>query len=289
MYRRVVVNFCSSVDVERFSTVMVENNDIAVKTSYSYISVTDIALTNCYLVAHQRKVLGSIAVGKVIDRGVNIRDIYEGSKVIVYAIQSPRYLYTLGGAQDVVVIEHENTVVAEPKDYKDLELLIIATLSIKKELIDDIKGKDVLLIGEDISLTSFAYYTSKYSCRIGVVPKCFPYTDIVKGEHISLYNTNRFFDVVVVATSDPLCVCLALKKLAKYENSMAILYPYTYNILGGLCLRNNIRFRTIVFGDISTGIEVFEAYKNLIVNKLNVVNVDRLPKKISKPLLIEFS
>lgn len=289
MYRRVVVNFCNSIEIERFYTTIINNNDIAIRTSYSYLSVADIALSNCYLVANQRKSLGSIAIGKVVDKGVNVSGIYEGVRVVVFPINSPQYLETSGGAQDIVVVDQSYAKVVELKSYSDLEVLIIAALSVEGELIEYIKGKDVLLIGNDISLAAFAYYASKYSCRVGIIPKQFPDLGLAKAEHISLYDKSRQFDVVVVATANPVYVRLATRNMLKNRDSMVILYPHTHNLLHGICTKYNVRIRSMAFGDIDIGLKVFESYRDTIMSKIKAFDMNQLPKNITEPLFIKFS
>lgn len=288
MYRRITTRFCESINTETYHSFIVRENDVAIKTSYSYISVTDIAIAKCNLVADSYKVLGSIAIGKVVDRGVNVNNIYEGHRAIVYPIHSPHYLYTLGGAQDIIVIDQKYAKVVEFNSYNDLEIGIIATLSVDKEFIDYVKGKDIVLIGDDISLIVFAYYASKYSCRIGITSRSLD-VGVAKAEHISLYSTTRLFDVLVIASTDPATLCLAVRNLAN-NNASLLLYPYLQNMISGSCIKdNNISINVISFGDIDIGLEVFETYRDVLVKRIKVIDIDHIPKSFTVPIFIRFS
>lgn len=289
MYRRAVVNFCGELSLERFPVVMIRSSEVVLRTSYSYLSVTDLALVYCNLVAKDRKPLGSIAVGRVVDKGVAVEGISEGSRAVAFLLSSPYYTYSLGGIQDLVVVDRGYVRVAELKNYSDLELTVIATLSIDRELLDYLKGRDVALIGEDLSILTFAYYASKHSCRIGLVPQYTLKLNIVKGEHVSLYNTSRPFDTIVLTTPEPAVACLATKNLLKNKGSTVIAYPYTWGFLGSICIKNDLVIKSIALGDIEVGIRVFEEYKNAVMSKLKVYDLESLPKHPTEPLFVRLS
>lgn len=288
MYRRAIVNFCGAISIDNFDFFMIRSNEVALKSLYSYVSVADVAIANCYIVGDARKPLGSISVGRVIERGVDVEDVHEGSRAIAFPIHSPQFLYTDGALQDVVVTERDLVKVAELEGYNDLEALLIAALSVTKDLIEYIKGRDVILIGNDLSLTTFAFYASRYSSRIGLVPSLSKGLDIDVGEHVSLYKKHREFDTIVIATADPSGLCLAIKNLSKDRGSTLIVYPYIHQILNSICIRSrDIEMKTLRLGDIGIGIEVFEAVKERLIRRVSVVSIDELQKGVSKPLIVK--
>lgn len=287
MYRRAIVNFCGSIFLEKFSITMIKSSEIALKVLYSYFSIADAAFVCCNLVAKERKVLGSIAIGKVVDKGVAVEDINEGSRAIAFLINSPQYTRSLGGIQDLVVVDREYVKVVELKNYSDLELLAIAALSVDRELIEYLKGRDVALVGEDLSILTFAYYATRYSCRVGIVPRHTLRFNLVKGEHISLYNSSKLFDVLILATHEPAIACLAIKNLLKGKEPTVILYPYTQNFLSSICIKDNMVVKSIALGDTEIGVKVFEEHKNIIMSKLKILDLESLPKYPVEPLFIK--
>ncbi|MEM4789278.1 MAG: hypothetical protein QXM55_05565 [Ignisphaera sp.] len=289
MYRKAIVLFCGDINIEKFSSIAIKKNEVAIKTSYTYFSVADIAFNSCNLVAKDRKTLGSITVGKIVDLGVGVKDLSEGSRVIAFIVNSPQYKNTLGGAQDVIVIEHNYVRAVKLVEYSDEELLLLATLSIDKEVIDYLKGKDVLLVGNDISVLSFAHYAQKYSCKLGVISKyTINISNFVKCDHVSLYDNSKSFDTIVIASPDPVVVCLTIKNFTKEKGSKVIMYPHINNLLRGRCIENNeISIKIAYLGDIEVGIEVFKAYGDKLLNQVKVVKLEHLPKQISEPLIIK--
>uniref|UniRef100_A0A7C2V9C6 Uncharacterized protein n=1 Tax=Ignisphaera aggregans TaxID=334771 RepID=A0A7C2V9C6_9CREN len=291
MYRRISVNFCGDILVDVFSSFMLRSNEVAIKVSHSYLSVTDVAFSKCSLVASNRKALGSIAIGRVVDRGVSVEDVSEGSRAIGFVLMSPYYTSNLGGAQDIAVIDQYFVREVKMDVYTDLEALLIAGLSVSKDVVDELKGKDVVLIGEDISLLTFAYYAQKYSCKVGIVPRyMFLGAKIVKGEHISLHSVKKTFDVVVLAVSDPAIACLAAKNLSKTKGSMLILYPGTQRFLPSICVdQDDAKIKVMGLGDLDLGIKVFEEYRDLLIQSLRILKPEELPKRLDKPSVIRFA
>ncbi|MEM1526164.1 MAG: hypothetical protein QW775_03835 [Ignisphaera sp.] len=289
MYKKATVFFCGDIHIEKFSSVMIKKNEVAIKTSYTYFSTADIAFNSCNLVAKDHKTLGSISVGKIVDVGTEVKDLNEGSKAIAFVVQSPQYIYSLGGAQDVIVVEHNYVKAVKLTEYNDEELLLLAALSIDKEAIDYLKGKDVLLVGNDIAILTFAYYAQKYSCKLGVISKyTINISDVVKGDHVSLYDNSKSFDTIVIASSDPVVVCSSLRNFVKEKGSKVILYPHMHNLLRGRCIKNNeISIKIANLGNIEVGIEVFKAYRDNLLNQVKIVELEHLPKQVAEPLIVK--
>jgi len=267
---------------------MIRRNELAIRISYSYLSVSDICIANCFLVASSHKPMGSISVGRVIHRGVDVENIYEGMRVVLFPINSPRYLETLGGAQEVAVIDHHYVKPAEFKNYSDIETMLIAMLSVESDVVDLVKGKDILIMGNDISLLTFAYYASRYSCRIGTIPKLTINSKVLKGEHVSLHNSDKKFETIVVATPDPTAICLAIKNLAAHKATI-ILYPQLNKLLNGICINNKeIRMATIGLGNMQIGIEIFENFKEFLMKEITIIDHEDLTEHVSRPLILRF-
>jgi hypothetical protein len=289
MYRRLVVTYCGDIYLEKYSSILLKSKEVLIKTSYTYLSVADIALNNCELVAKGRKVLGSIAVGKVIDIGVAVNDVISGSRAVIFAINSVDYLDTFGCAQDLFSVEKDFIKIVKLSEYNDKELLILAILSVDKDILEVLKGGDILLIGEDISILSFAHYAKRYSCRVGIVPQfTLHLLNTIGTEHISIYNSPKNFDVIVLATHDPLLMCLTVKKFAKDRGSKVIVYPHMYKSMAFSCINSsNISIETVGFGDIEVGIEIFDTYRDSISKLFKVFEVNNVPMKNSNPLIVK--
>lgn len=290
MYRKAFSIFCGDVHLGRYSSILLKRNEVLIKTSYAYISVTDIALNNCELIAKNVKTLGSVAVGKVVDVGVDVDDVVPGSRAVVFAINNLHYMDYFGVAQDLVNSEKEYVKVVKLGEYEDKELLIIASLSVDMSILELLKGRDVMLIGEDISIITFAHYAQKYSCRIGIVPRyTIPLLNTVGTEHVSIYNSYKDFDVIVIATHDPLPICLSVKNFAKERGSKVIVYPHMQKNLAITCTKSkDIFIETISLGDIGVGVEVYNAYRSAISRMVKVIDVDNIPAKVKEPLIIRF-
>ncbi|MEM0371542.1 MAG: hypothetical protein QXK54_03995 [Ignisphaera sp.] len=288
MYTRIITRFCNSIHLEKYPVVMIRRNELAIRISYSYLSVSDICIANCFLVASSHKPMGSISIGRVIHRGVDVENIYEGMRVALFPINSPLYLETLGGAQEVAVIDHHYVKSAELRNYNDIETMLIAALSVEGGAVDLVKGKDVLIIGNDISILTFAYYASRYSCRIGIIPKLTINSKVLKGEHVSLHNSDRKFETIIVATPDPMAICLAIKNLATHKATI-VLYPHLHKLLNGICINNKeVKIITIALGDMQIGAEVFENFKEFLMKEITIVDPEDLTKHISRPLILRF-
>lgn len=289
MYIRVITRFCNSIVLDRYPVVMIKRNELAVRTSYTYISVTDASILKCAIVASFHKPIGSIAVGQVIHSGVDVNDVHEGMRVALFPINSPYYLDTVGGAQEISVIDRLYVKPIEFKNYNDLEATIISALSVKKDIIDVIKGKEIAVVGNDLSLLPFAYYSSQYSSGLNLVAKYSKeLIDMIKGGHISLYNSSKKFDVVVIASSDPMAVCLSVKNLASCRTTI-VLYPYLSKLLNNICINGkDINIVTMSFGDMKQGIEIYEYFKELIRKEINVIELKDFKGDVDKPLFLKF-
>ncbi|MEL9939578.1 MAG: hypothetical protein QW632_03350 [Ignisphaera sp.] len=280
MYQRVVVPYCGKPATKKYSGFIIGRNEVAVDISYVYMSVADEALINCMLVAQtSESVLGFAGVGKVIGVGLNVSDVREGDRVIVYADNS-------GVAQSIHIADRRVLIPFNAKGFNDLEALIIAVFSVSKDLVESVKGTNVLIVGKDLSIMPFALESQLNSSKMYTVPSHTLWPDIVKGEHISVYDTSPLYDVAVVATYDPLVLSLILR-MAK-EGATIILHPLLMPLAKFMEFKpsSNISLKSMKFGDISNGIQVYEKLKEIANSRIKPLDISTYLEKLTHPAAV---
>lgn len=291
MYRRAVVHYCGDVIVENYSGVLLKRNEVLVEVGYVYMSIADEALTHCFTVSRSSKaVLGSIAVGRVLRTGVEFHGVSEGDRVIVFPIMGLAPIEIDGACQSVYGIDAKYILESSQKAFSDLEMLYIAILSIHRKQLDLVKGVNTLIIGNDLSLLPFAHYSTMYASRLAIIPRYTLWPEIIKGEHVSMYNNDRRFDVVVLASSDPLASNVILKRFQ--EASTLIIHPslsFTLRFSGVSPLNSDKHIIPMKFGDIALGIEIYNEFREHITKRVRVVGMDDVPKTVKSPLVVQIS
>lgn len=234
--------------------------------------------------------LGTIAIGKVAGIGVGVQGISEGSRVIVFPVSANAPIEVDGACQSIYSVDIKYVLEASQKAFNDLEMLFIASLSIHKKVLDTIKGLSTLIVGNDISILPFAYYSMLYSSKFAIIPRYTLWPELVKGEHVSIYNNGRKFDAVILASPDPLVNNIILK--SHRDASIIIIHPSILSTLRSDSLLHpdaEKRILTMKFGDIATGIEVFNVYREHLIKKVELLNFNSISKSIRAPLIIQIS
>jgi hypothetical protein len=278
LYYRIVVNFCSTPLLQEFRSFIVRLGEVAIQVSYAYMSVADEAYTKCLLVARDSPhPLGTIAIGKVIGVGVGASEFREGDRVIAFTL-------TGGGAQSILSTHVNNAVTFNAREYNYLEALAVACLSIHRELLEVVKGANVLIVGKDLSIIPFAYAAQQYSCRVFTVPKHTLWPDVIKGEHISIYEGEQLFNVIVIASCNPLVISMVLR-LAK-DNATVIVHPALRSLvrLSDIGM-GNVMIKLMQFGDMSSGEAVYTKFRDVIMSRIPVLKPQDF---VSKPVFPAF-
>uniref|UniRef100_A0A7C5Z0G1 Uncharacterized protein n=2 Tax=Ignisphaera aggregans TaxID=334771 RepID=A0A7C5Z0G1_9CREN len=289
MFKKVTVNYCGDIAVTEYFGSVVKEKELLIEIKYVYMSIADEALNQCNIIAKDyRRTLGSIAVGKVVRSGIGVQDIFEGSRVLVFPIANNAPIEFDGACQSIYNIGAEYVIASSQKAFNDLEMLFIATLSIHRKILNNIKGLSTLIVGNDISILPFAYYSMLYSPKFAIIPQYTLWPDILKSEHVSPYNSNRKFDVVVLASSDPLINNIVLKSYQ--DATIIIIHPSVLPMIKLSNMLSSYSEKHVIvmkFGDIGTGIEIFNAFKENLTKRINLIKVDYIPKNIKTPLIIQ--
>jgi len=278
LYYRIAVNFCDTPIIQSFRGFMARLGEVAVQVSYAYMSIIDEAHAKCLLIAKDSPhVMGTVAVGKVIAVGIGVDRFREGDRVVAFTL-------TGGGAQSILTVSTSNVVVYNAKEFDYLDVLIIATLSVKRKLLDIVKGANVLVVGNDLSIIPFAHVAQQYSLKVFTIPRYTSWSDIVKGEHISIYEDRQLFDVIVIASCDPLVISL-VPRLAK-DDAIMIVHPAVRNLLKFSDFNaKSITIKFIQFGDMVSGESIYTEFKDIIRSKTPLLNPQNF---IAKPVFPAF-
>ncbi|MCX8168200.1 MAG: hypothetical protein N3D82_04150 [Ignisphaera sp.] len=261
------------------------------EVKYVYMSIADEALTHCFMVSKDgKRTLGSIAVGRVLRTGVESRNISEGDRVTVFPILGHAPIEIDGACQSVYSIDTKYVLESSQKAFSDLDMLYIAALSINREQLNSVKGVSTLIVGNDLSLLPFMYHSMLYASRLAIIPKYTLWPEIVKGEHVSIYDSSRRFDTIILASSDPLVNDIILKNFR--EASTIIIHPSISSMLrfdNSLLFNSDKHILSIKFGDIASGIEIYSEFKECISKRVKLTNIDDVPKNIKSPLIVQIS
>ena len=280
MYLRILVNFCGVPETREYRSFIVRFGEIAIQISYAYMSSVDEAYTKCWIVAQDSQhILGTIGVGKVVAVGVGVDSVREGDRVAAITFSSSAQSITTASSSAIHVFNSSN--------YTDLDLVFIASLSIQRQLLELIKGVHVLIVGKDLSIIPFALAAQQYAAKLYIIPKYTLWPDIVKGEHVSLFEDKPVSDVAVIATYDP-AVVSAIPRLVK-EDATLILHPLIKKVSTlTSSAPSSFNIKTMRFGDLAVGEAMYEKLKDVIVSRVPVVKPGVFIEKPRFPSIISF-
>jgi hypothetical protein len=106
----------------------------------------------------------------------------------------------------------------------------------------------------------------------------------VKGEPISIYEDRQLFDVIVIASCDPLVISL-VPRLAK-DDAIMIVHPAVRNLLKFSDFNaKSITIKFIQFGDMVSGESIYTEFKDIIRSKTPLLNPQNF---IAKPVFPAF-
>ncbi len=279
MYRRLVINYCGTPKIEEYRAVMIRKSQVLINVTHTLYSIADDALSRCWIVASDfKRALGSIGIGKIIEKSFDINNLEIGSRVLLFPINRGAPIDIDGAAQEMYTADYDIVKLANMKIYTDVEILLIGSLSIDKNILDLLRGVRTLIVGKDPSILSFIYYASLYSSNISIIPKYTYAINNVKLSHESLFSRDKTFDVVVLAIHDQYVIDLVLNNFG-VNSSIIILYPSIISTIGS-SLRGLIKNITIVpmrFGDLRIGEEVYNNIKNNL--KINIIDIEKFSTK----------
>lgn len=290
-YRKVIVHYCGEAFVTDYSGFLLREREVLVEVKYVYMSIADEALTRCFIVSNDyKRVLGSIAIGKVVRIGTGIQGIFEGDRVIVFPLSGRAPVDIDGAGQEMYSVNERYVLESSQKAYNDIEMLLIATLSIHRKMLENVKGLSTLVVGNDLSILPFVYYSTLYSPRFAIVPQYTLWPEVIKGEHVSMYNSGKKFDVIILASSDPLVSNIILRNYQ--DASTIIIHPSISSILrmsNLLSSEDDKHIMTMRFGDIGIGIEVFNTFRDHLIKRIDVVKINSISKSIKAPLIVQIN
>jgi len=289
MYRRLVINYCGIPKIEEYRAVMIRKSQILVNITHTLYSIVDDALSRCWIVATGfKRVLGSIGIGKIVEKSFDINDLEIGSRALLFPINHGAPIDIDGAAQEMYTADYDIVRLANMKMYTDVEVLLIGSLSIDRNILDLVRGARTLIVGRDPSILSFIYYASLYSSSISIIPKYTYAISNVKLSHESLFSRDKTFDVVILAIHDQYVIDLVLNNFG-INSSIIILYPSIVNTIGSSLrgLMKNITIVPMRFGDLRIGEEVYNSIKNDL--KINVIDIEKFStKSIGVPTILRF-
>ncbi len=289
MYRRLVTNYCGTPRIEEYKAVMIRKSQILINVTHALYSIADEALSKCLIVATDfKRVLGSIGIGKIVEKSFDVNDLDIGSRALLFPINHGAPIDMDGAIQEMYSVEHDVVKLANMKMYTDVEALLIGSLSIDKNILDLLRGARILIVGRDLSILSFIYYASLYSSSLSIIPKYTLAINNVKLSHESLFNKDKIFDIVVLAIHDQYVINLVLSSFG-INSSILILYPTVMSAIGSSLRRltKNVTIVPMRFGDLRMGEEVYNNIKNNL--KINTINVEKFPpKSMEAPIILRF-
>ena len=272
MYKRLVSIFCGQPKLLDYYMNPIRKGEVLIKIFGVYFSFIDRGIALCKLVSKDSlRVLGTAGMGKVVGVGISVDPLLEGKIVITSPICKCLIPIEQDGPAQTYYAISEECIAIVPQQYHDDPLaVVLSPLSIARELLEELKGAEVLLVGEDLSLLTFATYAQKYSSRILIIPKHTMWSDIIKGDHISLFDNTRKCDVIVIASDDPYVIELTITKAR--ELSTIIMHPATAYLTNMriLATGRSLKIKTMLFGDLSVGIDIYETYRSLLFERLGV-------------------
>lgn len=290
-YRRLAVHYCGPPSIDKYYSVMVRGGEVLMAVTHAYLSVGDEALCTCLTVARDSPTaLGSMAVGVVVGVGAETTGrVRHGSRAVALSLGEPQ-CFASGMAQELLAVHEKCVIPFEASTYDDVSAIMVAALSVRRDVLELLRGSKVLLVGKDLSILPFAHYALRHSAKVYVIPAHTIWPNVVKGEHVSLYTRTNLFDVAVVASADPLVLALALQ--GAENKATVIAHPLIMGALRRLAAEvakdKELTFKRMEFGDIASGAEFFNAFKDHL-SRVPIKLVDDVEGRAFKaPLLVTF-
>ncbi len=272
MYKQIVTTFCGEPHVSECYAPPVERGQVVVRVDYVYFSTVDRALASCALVTDSSmRVLGTSGSGRVIDTGIDADSTLEGKYVATNPLcGSIAPIERDGAAQELYPVDQRCIHVLPPNFANDPLAPLAPLLSASRRQLEELYAREVLVVGQEIALLPFALYARRNSSRLWIVAKHTLWPDIVRGDHVSLYDMKRRVDVVVIAEPDPSAAWLALSMLR--EGGIAILYPSTSitPTLLHLLSAKRIRIEILELGDIEAGLRLLEELRQVLEQRVRL-------------------
>ncbi len=273
MYKQIVTAFCGEPHTLTCYAPPVERGHIVARIDYVYFSTIDYALTSCTLVTDSSmRVLGTSGSGRVVDTGVDADPTLEGKYVATNPFcGSVAPIERDGAAQELYPVDQRCVHVLPPSFANDPLAPLAPLLSASRRQLEELYAREVLIIGQEIALLPFALYAHKNASRLWIVAKHTLWPDIVRGDHVSLYDMERRVDVIVIAEPDPSTTWLALSMLR--EGGLAIIYPSTpiTPTLLHLLSAKRIRIEILELGHIENGLRLLEELRQVLEQRVRLV------------------
>ena len=273
MYRQMVSTFCGKPYIATYYTPAVERGQVVVSVEYTYFSTIDYAIARCCLVTESSmRVLGTSGSGRVVDTGIDADPTLEGKYVVTNPMcGAVAPLQRDGAAQDLYPVDQGCIHILPPTMVGDPLAPLVPILSASPRQLEELYGREVLVVGREIALLPYALYARRNASRLWIVAKHTLWPDIVGGEHLSIYDTNRRVDVVVIAEPSPAIAWLALSMVR--EGGLAIVYPSTPITVSLLHIASarRIRIELIELSNVVEGLRLLNELRNTLANRVKLV------------------
>ena len=262
LYKQIVCTYCGEPRLSK-GVSLVEKDHVLIKVFYVLFTEVDRAITKCILItSSNRRVLGSIAVGRVIDVGPEA-DSHLHDKLVITLPFCCNALIPIdmdGPAQEFYSISSKCVNVV-PRTLLDDPLSPITRIfSIDEELLDIIRGREVLLLGDSLAIAAFYSYSIREASLVATVRLTTPTIFAPSAEQISI-DSGRKFDVVVALGLD-YTLCYLVRKFCG-DRCYIITYPYLSKLLR-LEVDRSCRINILRFNNLSLGLSLLNSLRHVI-------------------------
>jgi len=262
LHTSVVTWYCGPPEIEYSDAYIMRRGYVYVDVSAVYMSVGDRAVALCRRVYPGKYIYGMAVRGVVLDVGVGVDRSIIGRAVV--GISGCTY-----GCCGLMMGEVEAQYVWElPRELRDdVYAVALGPLSVAEEVLRIVDGANVLLIGEDISLLPFWWRAQQKSARISVATKFTPIYKSMKADHVSLLDSEKKYDVVVVASSNPLAINLASRALK--DCGTLVMHPSIKDMLlytSSGC----VEVKLVKFGDFASAYRIYTNIESSVKDVLKI-------------------
>ncbi len=272
LYKRLVTRFCGCIELQESSEILIEQGNVLIKTFAVLFTFVDRAVLHCRaLCTTLSGTLGTSAMGRVLARGIGVDEPIEGRMVVVDpTCPGLRPIESDGCASELLIVPRNCIEFVPPARGRDPLTLLAKNLSVDRGVLELLEGVDLLVVGEDLSLITVAMHGARNAARMCTVPKHVLWPDVVVGEHVSLLDSSRKFDVVYVATSDPYVARLAVAKLR--EGGKLIVHPLTKRLLWLDAFPSKIDIVELRYGALREGLKILDNLRGLLAKRVALFN-----------------
>ncbi len=270
MYKQVYTRFCGDYSIREYIPRPVGSRDILLEVWAFATTFIDYSVKCCNLIVSGDRGLGSTCIGRIVEQGVLVDEQFIGSiAVLKPSIDSIPVIDFDGCATELVTISINNIEIVPQHYCRNLYAMFAPLLSIPKKYMELLKGRDVLILGFDISTILFSYYASKNSSRVYTFSKYVLWPKYFRFHYVSPTNIDliKKIDVVVTLGSSPIMIEFALRFLR--DRGIVIAHPI--DVKHFIIDRpRDLKLYTLRYSDLSIGLKNLELFRNIIESEVKV-------------------